>query len=172
MQEVDIQYLRNSKALYGEGGLMPATNLSAGMDLRACMEEKYIDIPAGERYGFGSGIALAISAVRRMSGIDGNAHENGTSTNVCIAGFVYSRSGLGAVKGLCVAQGVGVIDSDYRGEIVVYLLNTSGKTLRVEQGDRIAQLIFQNYFPVSLNEVDILPDTERGTGGFGHSGVK
>jgi len=158
MNTVDIQYLGKSRELYGEGGLAPSTFLSAGMDLRACIEEGYIDIPSGERYGFGCGIALDIGRANTES--------------MCIAGFVYSRSGLGAIKGLCVAQGVGVIDPDYRGEIVVYLLNTSPKTLRVERGDRVAQLIFQNYYPLALHEVDKLSNSERGTGGFGHSGVK
>ena len=158
MKHVDIVYLRNSREFYGKAGIMPTTHLSAGMDLRACMEEKYIDIPAGNRHAFGCGIALNISRANTEA--------------IRLAGFIYSRSGLGAKTGLCVAQGVGVVDSDYRGELITYLLNTSSETLRVEQGDRIAQLIFQNYFPFELHEVQTLPDSERGLGGFGHSGVK
>ena len=87
-----------------------------------------------------------------------------------IAGFVYSRSGLGAVQGLTVAQGVGVIDPDYRGEIAVVLLNTSGEPRRLRRGDRIAQLVFQPAFQVELEESDSLGQTGRGSGGFGHTG--
>lgn len=158
MKHVDIVYLRDSRELYGKEGIVPTTHLSAGMDLRACMEEEYIDIPAGERHPFGCGIALNISRAN--------------TETIRLAGFIYSRSGLGAKEGLCVAQGVGVIDSDYRGELIAYLLNTSSRTLRVERGDRIAQLLFQNYFPFELHEVHTLPTSERGTEGFGHSGVK
>ena len=87
-----------------------------------------------------------------------------------IAGFVYSRSGLGAMQGLTVAQGVGVIDPDYRGEITVVLLNTSGEERRLRRGDRIAQLVFQPALQVELEECETLGATGRGSGGFGHTG--
>jgi dUTP pyrophosphatase len=69
-----------------------------------------------------------------------------------------------------VAQGVGVIDPDYRGEIKVALLNTSGETRTVSRGDRIAQLIFQPYFRADFRPVEELGQTRRGEGGFGHTG--
>lgn len=87
-----------------------------------------------------------------------------------IAGFVYSRSGLGAMQGLTVAQGVGVIDPDYRGEITVVLLNTSNEERRLRRGDRIAQLVFQPALQVELEECETLGATGRGSGGFGHTG--
>ncbi len=87
-----------------------------------------------------------------------------------VAGFVYSRSGLGAVQGLTVAQGVGVIDPDYRGEITVILLNTSTEERRLRRGERIAQLVFQPAFQVEMETSDTLSATERGAGGFGHTG--
>ena len=98
-------------------------------------------------------------------------------TGICIepcaagaAGFVYSRSGLGAVKGLAVAQGVGVIDPDYRGEITVWLLNTSAEARTVVRGERIAQLVFQPVLRLKPVAAAELSETRRGAGGFGHTG--
>ena len=124
--KVRIQYLRDSQAVYtanGAEGLRYATSGSVGLDLRACLEEDEAAIPAGGRLAIPSGIAVE-------------------PLTPGIAGFVYSRSGLGAMQGLTVAQGVGVIDPDYRGEITVVLLNTSGEERRLRRGDRIAQLVF------------------------------
>ena len=87
-----------------------------------------------------------------------------------VAGFVYSRSGLGGVQGITVAQGVGVIDPDYRGEIKVPLLNTGSEPYTVQRGDRIAQLVFQPYFRPLFQVVDELGNTDRAHGGFGHTG--
>lgn len=153
MAAVKIQYLGKSRAVYGEKGVSPATVHSCGMDLRACFAEEKICIEAGGRYPVPTGIALEI------------CEKN-------IAAFLYSRSGLGAKTGLTVAQGVGVIDPDYRGEIIAFMLNTSGQAITVERGDRIAQLVFQPYVPVSLEESEELSQTERGSGGYGHTGKK
>ena len=150
--KVRIQYLRDSQAVYtanGAEGLRYATSGSVGLDLRACLEEDEAAIPAG----------LAIPS--------GVAVEPLTPG---IAGFVYSRSGLGAMQGLTVAQGVGVIDPDYRGEITVVLLNTSNEERRLRRGDRIAQLVFQPALQVELEECETLGATGRGSGGFGHTG--
>ena len=87
-----------------------------------------------------------------------------------VAGFVFSRSGLGARDGLTVAQGVGVIDPDYRGEIVVWLLNTSDAPRTVRRGERVAQLLFLPFHAARLVPSDSLGDTTRGAGGFGHTG--
>lgn len=151
MASVKIQYLRDSQNLY-EGGIRPATQGAAGMDLRACMEDEIIILP-GERAKVPSGIAIEPCA------------EN-------VAGFVYSRSGLGAVKGLTVAQGVGLIDPDYRGEIIIFLLNTSKDTLKVNRGERVAQLVFQAYFVLEPITSENLSESDRGSGGFGHTGSK
>ena len=83
---------------------------------------------------------------------------------------MFSRSGLGAKDGLTVAQSVGVIDPDYRGEIIVWLLNTSGQTRHVERGQRIAQLVLLPVYTARLLAVDALGGTARGAGGFGHTG--
>ncbi len=87
-----------------------------------------------------------------------------------VAGFVYSRSGLGTKEGLVVSQGVGVSDPDYRGEIVVSLLNTSDQPRTVIRGQRIAQLVFQPIVRAEILPVATLSDTTRGAGGFGHTG--
>ena len=151
--KVRIQYLRDSQAVYtanGAEGLRYATSGSVGLDLRACLEEDEAAIPAGGRLAIPSGIAVE-------------------PLTPGIAGFVYSRSGLGAMQGLTVAQGVGVIDPDYRGEITV-LLNTSNEERRLRRGDRIAQLVFQPALQVELEECETLGATGRGSGGFGHTG--
>ena len=151
--KVRIQYLRDSQAVYtanGAEGLRYATSGSVGLDLRACLEEDEAAIPAGGRLAIPSGIAVE-------------------PLTPGIAGFVYSRSGLGAMQGLTVAQGVGVIDPD-RGEITVVLLNTSNEERRLRRGDRIAQLVFQPALQVELEECETLGATGRGSGGFGHTG--
>ena len=152
--KVRIRYLRDAKAVYaseGSEGLRYATPGSVGLDLRACCEEEETLIPAGGRLALPTGIAVE-------------------PLTPGVAGFVYSRSGLGAVRGLTVAQGVGVIDPDYRGEITVILLNTSAETQRLRRGERIAQLVFQPAFQVGLETSETLSATQRGEGGFGHTG--
>lgn len=150
MNEVYVCYLRDAKRLYGNG-IGYATAGSAGMDLRACIDCEEMEIAPGERVPVPSGISIE--------------PRDGT-----MAGFVYSRSGLGAVKGLAVAQGVGVIDTDYRGEIVVWLLNTSHGAIHIRRGDRVAQLVFQPVCRARAVTVESLTETERGNGGFGHTG--
>ncbi len=104
--EVSIRfmYLRDAKKIYTTSGIAYETPASVGLDLRACIEETSLTILPGERETIPCGIAIE------------PLEKN-------LAGFVYSRSGLGAIHGLTVAQGVGVIDPDYRGEIIVVLLN-------------------------------------------------
>lgn len=146
----------------GAGELYPgvpayATAGSAGIDLRACLPDTdAVCIAPGERKAIPTGLRLELPGIAA----DGS----------CLAAFVYSRSGLGAVQGLTVAQGVGVIDPDYRGEIVVILLNTSSTEKMVQRGDRIAQLVFQHVVRVCLEEATALDATGRGSGGFGHTG--
>ena len=149
---VAVSFFRNASTIYGENGLVPSTPDSAGLDLRACLADgESLVIPPGERRSLPSGIAVA----PLLPGI---------------AGFVYSRSGLGAVRGLTVAQGVGLIDPDYRGEILVFLLNTGQESYTVRQGERIAQLVFQPFVRAQFQILDSLGKTERGTGAFGHTG--
>lgn len=150
MSTVRILYMRDAREVYG-GGLAYATPESAGLDLRACMDEAEVTVEPGGRRAVPAGVAVE-------------------PPDADVAAFVYSRSGLGAVKGLTVAQGVGVIDPDYRGEIVVWLLNTSAAPVVVRRGDRVAQLVFQPVLRPRLVEAGSLSDTARGAGGFGHTG--
>ena len=85
-------------------------------------------------------------------------------------GAIYARSGLGIKHGIVPANCVGIIDEDYRGEIVVALHNHSDKPFVFKFGDRIAQLVIQPYIAADINVVDELSDTERGNGGFGSTG--
>ena len=86
------------------------------------------------------------------------------------AGLIYARSGLASKKGLAPANKVGVVDADYRGEIMVALHNHSCKAQTVEHGERIAQLVIAPFLSVSFEETDELSDTVRGAGGFGSTG--
>ena len=138
---------------FGDAWPLPtyATDASAGMDLRAAIETPTLTIAPGARAAVPTGIAIEIDRPG-------------------IAGFVFSRSGLGAKDGLTVAQGVGVIDPDYRGEIVVWLLNTADEPRTVAAGERIAQLVLMPVFSPVVAVVEALGDTTRGDGGFGHTG--
>ncbi len=164
MFNVKIKYLAENKQVYGDDGLKPATQFSAGFDLRACFDEDFVEIFPGQRSCINTGIAID------LSGATFDAIFESENLKMPLAAFVYSRSGLGAVRGLTVAQGVGVIDPDYRGEIKVFLLNTSNEIQRIERGERIAQLVFQPFFQVNFLEVADLENSERGSGGFGASG--
>lgn len=136
-----------------EGAIIPkqATAGSAGYDLCACMDAPQT-IEPGERCVFPSGLAAEIPA--------------GT------AGFVFTRSGLGIKKGIHITNGVGVIDSDYRGEIRIGLHNLSAEPYTVQPGERIAQMIIMPYFAPVIEEVTSLTETDRGAGGFGSTGTK
>ena len=127
------------------------TEYAAGADLYACMEEA-VTLNPGETYFVKTGIAMEIP--------EG------------YAGLVYARSGLACKKGLAPANKVGVIDSDYRGEIMVALHNHSNVPVSVESGERIAQLVITPYITAVFNQVEELEDTERGEGGFGSTGRK
>lgn len=148
---VRLAFVRpGAEALYA-GALEPATSLSAGLDLRACLDEEEARIAPGARLCVPSGISVQPCLPH-------------------VAGFLYARSGLGAREGLTVAQGVGVIDPDYTGEILVMLLNTSDGERILRRGERMAQLIFQPFVRPRWEIVPRLEATERGSGGFGHTG--
>jgi len=146
--DVRVRFLH---PVWQEHALAYATDHSAGLDLRACIDSETLEIPAGGRAAVPAGVAIEI-------------------TRPGIAGFLFSRSGLGTKEGLTVSQGVGVIDPDYRGEIIVSLLNTSGQLRRIQRGQRIAQLVFMPVYTARLTAVDALGETARGAGGFGHTG--
>ncbi len=148
---VHICYTKPDASELYQGIPSYATAHAAGIDLRACINTQELTINPGERALIPTGISIE------------PLMEN-------VAGFVYSRSGLGAKRGLSVAQGVGVIDSDYRGEIMVFLLNTSTAPQQITKGERIAQLVFQPILRAQLQICTKLGETTRGSGGFGHTG--
>lgn len=126
------------------------SSAAAGADLYAC-ERAPVTILPGETKLIHTGIALEIP--------DG------------LVGLIYARSGLASKRGLAPANKVGVIDSDYRGEIMVALHNHSGEAQTVCHGERIAQIVFAPYLAADFCVVDSLTDTERGGGGFGSTGT-
>ncbi len=127
-----------------------ATTGSAGMDLSACIEEDIIISPR-QLVRIPTGIAIALPGPEYVA-------------------LVYARSGLGIKHGIALSNGVGVIDSDYRGEIQVGLTNLSDKPYTIHPGDRIAQLVVTPVVLPQLEWVEELDDTDRGTGGFGSTG--
>ena len=123
---------------------------AAAMDLHACVDQA-VTIPAGGRAVIPTGIAIALPSAGYVA-------------------LVFARSGLGIKHGIAPANCVGVIDSDYRGEIRVGLTNLSDTPYTVQPGDRIAQLAVMPVVQAELERVDSLDDTGRGTGGFGSTG--
>ena len=124
---------------------------AAGADLYACLEET-VTIAPGETKLIHTGLAMAIP--------EG------------LAGLIYARSGLASKRGLAPANKVGVVDSDYRGEVMVALHNHGSVEQTVEHGERIAQLVLAPVITAQFNVVDELDDTVRGAGGFGSTGTK
>lgn len=127
-----------------------ATPGSAGMDLRACIDAP-ATIPAGDRSMIPTGLAIALPGPEWVA-------------------LVYARSGLAIKHGLAPANCVGVIDSDYRGELVVGLLNSSKEDYTIEPGERVAQLVVMPVTQAEITVTDTLDETERGAGGFGSTG--
>ena len=122
---------------------------AAGADLYACLESP-VTIEPGETVWIPTGIALEVP-------------------KGC-AGLVYARSSMGVKRGLAPANKVGVIDSDYRGEIMVCLFNHSNTAQTIADGERIAQLVITPFLKVEYTEANELSDTLRGAGGFGSTG--
>ena len=127
------------------------SEFSAGADLYSCEEGDAV-IGAGETRLIHTGIALEIP-----SGY---------------VGLIYARSGLATKRGLAPANKVGVIDSDYRGEIMVALYNQSSEPQTVSVGERVAQIVFTPYVTADFEIADELDETLRGAGGFGSTGSK
>ena len=122
---------------------------AAGADLYACLDTA-VTVEPGEIFWVPTGIALEVPAG--------------------CAGLIYARSSMGAKRGLAPANKVGVVDSDYRGEIRVVLLNHSKHPQTIEPGERVAQLLITPVLTPEYVESDILDDTDRGIGGFGSTG--
>lgn len=127
-----------------------ATKGSAGLDLSAELDEPVL-LKRGEILLIPTGIAISIPSA-----------EYGA--------FIYARSGLASKHGICLANSVGVIDSDYRGEIKCALINLGKEDFLINPGERIAQMVFMPVAQADLIETDNLDETERGAGGFGSTG--
>ena len=144
MEKISVKLLRPGARIptYGR-------EASAGADLYACMQDK-VEVGPGQSVMIPTGIAMEIPKG--------------------YAGLVFARSSMGAKRGLAPANKVGVIDSDYRGEIRVVLHNHSGEPQSVEPGERVAQLLIVPVFTPGFQEAEKLSDTSRGAGGFGSTG--
>ncbi len=127
-----------------------ASDAAAGMDLHAAIDAP-LALPPHSRTRIPCGFAIA-------------------PERTDIAAFIFARSGLAHKKGLVPSNAVGVVDADYRGEVMVSVSNTSDETYVMEPNERFAQLVFMPVFTASLFEVDDLDTTERGAGGFGSTG--
>lgn len=127
-----------------------ATPGSAGMDLRACIDEP-LTIPAGGRAKVPAGFAMALPGPEYVA-------------------LVFARSGLAVKHGVALSNGVGVVDSDYRGEVTVGLINQGQESYTIQPGDRVAQLVILPVEQAALTLVAELDETQRGAGGFGSTG--
>ena len=145
--EVNIKFLDNNKEkkvpFYASQG-------AAGMDLTACLEES-ITLKPLERALIPTGIAISLPSEK-------------------YGAFLFARSGLASKHGITLANCVGVVDSDYTGEIKVALVNLSNNEYTIENGERIAQMVIMEVSRADFTVVDELAKTERGSGGFGSTG--
>ena len=144
--DVRIKKLRENAVVPTYG-----SEFAAGADLYAATEDA-VTIAPGETKLIPTGIAMEIP--------------------VGYAGFIYARSGLASKKGLAPANKVGVVDADYRGEVMVALHNHGKTEQTIEAGERIAQMVIAPFITANFIESETLEDTVRGAGGFGSTGTK
>ncbi len=137
-----------------ENAVIPhrATAGSAGLDLCACIDEP-LTLAGGETALIPTGLAIALPSAQ-------------------YGAFVFARSGLSIKHGIGLLNSVGVIDSDYRGEIKVGVINQIKEPYTVQPGERIAQLVVMPVSVMPVEEAESLDETERGAGGFGSTGTK
>ena len=135
-----------------DSGEVPSyeTDGSAGMDIRAYISEAITILP-GDRYLVPTGLYIELP-----KGYEAQ---------------VRARSGLAVKNGIGLVNGIGTIDSDFRGEIKILIINWGKEPFEIKHGDRIAQMIITKYERIEWQQVKILENTDRGTGGFGHTGV-
>ncbi len=145
--DVEIQIINKSNNKLPE----VATTGSAGFDLRAFIQESIILKP-NQRELIGTGLYMSIP--------------------IGYEGQIRSRSGLAYKNGIIVLNSPGTIDSDYRGEIKVILFNTSNETFTINNGDRVAQIVFSSYHNPVFNVVTSLDESNRHSGGFGSTGIE
>lgn len=129
-----------------------ATSGAAGVDLRACVDDA-LNISPGETHLVPSGIAVHMADPE-------------------LAAVILPRSGLGHKKGIVLGNLVGLIDSDYQGQVMISVWNRGGEVVRIEPGDRIAQMVFVPIKRVAFELVEDFQASERGAGGFGHTGTE
>lgn len=134
-----------------KSGQLPVyeTEGASGMDLRALLEEDVILRPM-ERKLIGTGLYIQLPFGYEAQ--------------------IRARSGLSIKKGITLVNGIGTVDSDYRGELLIPLINLSEEEFTIKNGDRIAQMVIMSCCKVKLKKVETLENTERGEGGFGHTG--
>ena len=147
MQKLKIKKLR-------ENAILPRrmSHGAAGFDLTACIDSP-VEILPGSLHRIPTGIAI------QLPGED-------------LADLIYARSGLAAKHGITLSNCVGVVDSDYRGEIIVALCNVSDRSYTVQPGERIAQMVITPVVRMETEQSDELDETERGSGGFGSTGKR
>lgn len=135
-----------------ESGILPAyeTEGAAGMDLKAWLDEP-VTLKPGQHKMIPTGISIELPAGYEAQ--------------------IRARSGLAAKKGIGLVNGIGTIDSDYRGEIKIILINWGEEDFVINNGDRIAQMVIAKYERITWQETEKLNDTQRGSGGFGHTGI-
>lgn len=135
-----------------ESGMLPAyeTEGAAGMDLKAWLTEP-VTLKPGQHKMIPTGISIELPAGYEAQ--------------------IRARSGLAAKKGIGLVNGIGTIDCDYRGEIKIILINWGEEDFVINNGDRIAQMVIAKYERITWQEADELDNTERGSGGFGHTGI-
>ena len=144
MEKIRIKKLHPNAVIPTYGSLD-----AAGADIYACLDAA-VAIPAGKTVFIPTGLAMEVP-------------------RGC-AGLIYARSSMGSKRGLAPANKVGVIDSDYRGQVMVALHNHSQEDQVVNPGERVAQLVITPVFTPGFREVDDLSETDRGSGGFGSTG--
>ncbi|GLO59617.1 deoxyuridine 5'-triphosphate nucleotidohydrolase [Vibrio sp. MACH09] len=149
MKKIDLKILDTR---IGDQFPLPAyaTDGSAGLDLRACLDQP-LTVEPGETHLVPTGLAIHIA-------------------DPTLAATILPRSGLGHKHGIVLGNLVGLIDSDYQGQLMVSVWNRGTSTFVIEPGDRIAQLVFVPVVQAEFNIVTDFDETERGEGGFGHSG--
>ena len=147
MKEINVKITKLK-----ENAIIPTygSDYAAGADLYACIDDNIV-IKKGETVFVPTGLSMEIP--------EG------------LAGLIYARSGLACKKGLAPANKVGVVDSDYRGEIIVALHNHSKENYELQNGERIAQMVFTPYY-MGIFKEEKLSSTKRGSGGFGSTGKK
>lgn len=147
MKEIEVKIVNHSNNPLPEY----STKDSAGMDVRAMLDEPVTLRPL-ERALIPTGLHIQLPEGYECQ--------------------IRPRSGLALKKGITVLNTPGTIDADYRGEIKIILINLSSEPFTIENGERICQMVIKEYVKAILTQVDDLDDTERGAGGFGHTGVK